>query len=219
MQTKKTRFITSTTLMLVLSGVPLLAVGTTSALAENRGDATSNVSTSTTSSEDSSVTVTHDGTKLTTTTTSSQDSSAPETHDGTKLTTAKHRVCENRHKAIDNTLSRIVSRGQNQLELFSKIADRVETYKTTKNLTVTNYDQLVATIAADKTQVTNDLAAMKVKDTIDCNSDPKGTVNLFQTQLQQEIKDLKTYKTDVKNLITAVKTAADTGTDKTTGGN
>lgn len=149
--------------------------------------------------------------------TTSQSSSA-----GTRLADARLRACQNRQSAINNILSRLVTRGTNQLDLFNTIAQRVETFKTTKNVTVSNYDQLVATLQADQTKATSDLAAMKSNGTLDCtSSDPKGMVSAFQTDLKQEISDLKAYRTDVKNLIVAVKTAVGdaSSSNGSTGGN
>ena len=126
----------------------------------------------------------------------------------TNTTVTKTKVCEKRQKAINNILSHIVTRGEDQLNLFSTIAQRVETFATNKNVTVANYDQLVATLNADKAKASSDLDNMKATDTLDCNSaDPHAVVDAFKADLQQEISDLKTYKTDVKNLIVAVKTA------------
>lgn len=129
---------------------------------------------------------------------------------GTHLADAQLKSCQNREKAITTIISRINTRGNNQLNLFSTIADRVEAFKTSKNITVTNYDQLVAKLAADKTAATNDLAAMQGANNFSCTgNDPKGMVSAFQADLKTEISDLQTYRTDVKNLIVAVKTAID----------
>lgn len=146
--------------------------------------------------------------KQTTTEKTTEESTHPEAKTDGHLTQAHLRACQNREKAVNNTTNRIITRGEKQLELFSTIAQRVETFKTTKNVTVANYDQLVATIQADHTKVANDLAAMKTHRTLDCtSSDPKGMVTAFQGDLKTEISDMKTYRTDVKNLTVAVKTA------------
>lgn len=140
----------------------------------------------------------------------------PGSQASTRLADARLKACQNRQTAVNNILSRIVARGNNQLSLFSTIADRVETFKTTKNVTVSNYDQLVAKLEADKTAATNDLAAMKTNGTFDCTgTNPKGMVDNFRADLKTEISDLQTYRTDVKNLIVAVKTAIGSSTSST----
>lgn len=167
-----------------------------------------------------------------TTMTTTGDQNTPGSQASGHLPSGRLKACQNRQKAINTILGRIVTRGDNQLQLFNTIAQRVEAFKTSKNVTVANYDQLLATLQTDQTKATNDLAAMKTNDTLDCTgSNPQGMVSAFQTDLKTEISDLKTYRTDVKNLIVAVKTAVtstsststsstpSTNTKATTGGN
>ena len=135
----------------------------------------------------------------------------------TALSGARLKACENKQSAINNILSRIVTRGENQLNLFTTIAQRVENFATTKNAKPSSYDQLVAELQISQFNVTNDLNTMKANDTFSCqNQDPKGMVTYFQTQLKQEISDLQSYKTNVKNLIVAVKTDLGTTTSSKT---
>lgn len=149
------------------------------------------------------------------------------TQPSTKVSDPMLKVCELHQRAINTIIERIITRGQNQLNLFTTITQRVETFKTSSNLTVPNYDQLVAALSADQSKAANDLSAMKANSMINCtSSDPKGVVSTFQANLKQEVSDLNTYKTDLKTLIAAVKTAAEpvanvspTTKSTTTGGN
>lgn len=124
------------------------------------------------------------------------------------LAAAQLKACQNRETAINNIMSRVDTRAQNQLTLFSTIATRVEGFYTSKGKTVSDYDQLVAAIASAKTQATNDLSTMQGNSTFSCSaSDPKGMVTAFQGYLKAEITDLQNYRTAVKNLIVAVASA------------
>ena len=209
MRIKKLGLITGTAMVIATSGLPVMALGPTYSHATVAND------------QNSSGQVADTSTNVNTSKPSSAGDSNP------KLANAHLKSCQNRQHAIDNILRRIVSRGQNQLELFTTIANRVEAFKTNKNLTVANYDQMLTTLLADHTKATNDLSTMKTTDTLDCNSpDPKGLVTAFKADLQQEISDLKTYRTDVKNLIVAVKTSIGqsttskpTSSTSTSGGN
>lgn len=141
----------------------------------------------------------------------------------TKSQAARQKACENHQKAIDNIMGRIVTRGQKQLDLFGTIADRVQAFAVTKDVPAASYSDQLAAVTAAKDAATNDLAAMKTSQTIDCTSTtPKAAVTTFQTNLKTEIGDLKTYKTAVKDLIVAVKKAlgntgaTGTGTSDTT---
>ena len=126
---------------------------------------------------------------------------------GTRLADAKLKACQNREKAINNIMTRIASRGQKQLDLFSTIATRAETFYASKGKTLSNYDALVADVTAKKA------AAQTTVDTIKSDSvsfkcdgtDPKGAAESFKTQLKSEISALKDYRTAVKNLVVGVK--------------
>ena len=124
------------------------------------------------------------------------------------LAAAQLKACQNREAAINNIMSRIDTRAQNQLTLFNTIATRVEGFYTSKGKTVSNYNQLVAAIASAKSQATTDLSTMQGGSTFTCTSnDPKGMVTAFQSSLKTEITDLQNYRTAVKNLIVAVASA------------
>lgn len=138
----------------------------------------------------------------------------------TRLADAKLKVCQNREKAITNIMTRLGDRGQKQVDLFSKIADRTEAFYVKKGKTLTNYDALVADVSAKKT------AAQTTVDTIKSTSvefkcdgsDPKGVVASFKNSLKTEIAALKAYKTSVKNLIVGVKSVQGTTSSADNGG-
>lgn len=142
---------------------------------------------------------------------------------GTKLADAKLKACQNREKAINNILARIADRGQKQLDLFTTIATRTETFYTTKGKTLSNYDALVADVTAKQTAAQTTVTSIK-SDSVSfkCDgTDPKGAITSFKTDLTSEISALKDYRTSVKNLIVGVKSVQSTTTstdNSTTGG-
>jgi hypothetical protein len=133
-----------------------------------------------------------------------------------RLTAVKLKVCQNRQKAITNIMSRIADRGQKQLDLFSTIATRVETFYTDKGKTLSNYDALVTAVNDKKAAAQTTVDTIKTDSTgFSCDSnDPKGSIATFKTALKSEIQALKDYKTAVKNLIVGVKSVQ--GTTNTT---
>jgi hypothetical protein len=140
----------------------------------------------------------------------------------TKLSAVKLKVCENRHKAISNIMGRIADRGQKQLDLFSTIATRTETFYTNKGKTLSNYDALVAAVNAKKAAAQTTVDSTKADSTgFTCDSaDPQGSISQFKTDLKSEIQALKDYKTAVKNLIVGVKSVqSTTSTDNSTEAN
>lgn len=126
-----------------------------------------------------------------------------------RLDAAKLHVCEVHQKVINNIMNRIADRGQRRLDVYSKIAERVEAFYTKKGKTVSNYDTLVADVNAKKSAAQD--AVNKVKDDkadFKCDgSDPKGAAASFKDDLKLEIKALHDYQQSIKNLIVAVKSA------------
>jgi hypothetical protein len=142
----------------------------------------------------------------------------------TRLAATKLKVCQNRQQEVTNIMTRIADRGQKQVNLFSTIATRVETFYTNKGKTLANYDALVADVATQKAAALSAVAAVKsASTTFDCTADnPKGIVDTFKAARTSEITALRAYKTAVKNLIVGVKSVQGTTTstdNKSTGSN
>lgn len=138
----------------------------------------------------------------------------------TRLADAKLKACQNREKTVTNIMARLGERGQKQIDLFSTIADRTETFYTNKGKVLTNYDALVADVATKKA------AAQATVDTVKSTSvefkcdgaDPKGVAATFKANLKAEIEAIKAYKTSMKNLIVGVKSAQGTTSSADNGG-
>ncbi len=130
-----------------------------------------------------------------------------------RLTEAKLKVCQNREAAIQKRSTQLTKLVKNMTTNFDGIAARVEKYYTNKVLpsgkTVANYDALVADITAKKN------AAKTALDKADADAaafncasdDPKAQLTQFRTDMQTVKQDLKDYRTAIKNLIVAVRTA------------
>lgn len=189
----KLGLISSALALVVVSGSAVFALP---AQASVNAQSAGNTSTSTRDTTGSSAAGTH------------QPTTTGQANGQAHLAAAQLKACQNREAAINNIMSRIDTRAQNQLTLFGTIATRVEGFYTSKGKTVSNYDQLVAAIATAKTQATTDLSTMQSSSTFSCTAnDPKGMVTAFQGNLKTEIKDLQGYRTAVKNLIVAVASA------------
>ncbi len=131
-----------------------------------------------------------------------------------RLEANKLRVCELHKTKITAITSRSITRAERQLELFTKIADRVKAFYVKKGYNVANYNDLVAAADAAKAKAQTDLDTLKNLDAFDCNSDdPKGQAEAFKLALKAVNQDLKDYRTAVKNLIVAVKSANSQATD------
>jgi hypothetical protein len=153
-----------------------------------------------------------DDSSQTTTTTENETHSGRLAQAQAHLDAAKLKSCQNREKSINNRLQNIAARGQRQMGVFDKIATRVEQFATDKNAKPANYDDLVNAVNTQKTAA--QAAVDKIKgDSVSfkCDgTDPKGSLEVFKTDLKAETSALKSYRTSVKNLIVGVKTSLKT---------
>jgi len=128
-----------------------------------------------------------------------------------RLDTSRLNVCKTKEKVITNRLDSLIKLVGTQETVFDKIAARVETFYSEKVLsagkTVSNYDSLVADIAAKKSAVDTSLATAKTNaGNFSCTADnPKGDLTQFRTDIQAVKSALKDYRTSIRNLIVAIK--------------
>lgn len=121
----------------------------------------------------------------------------------------KLKVCQQREKKVTNIMSRIGDRGQKHIDLFTKISERTQKFYADKGLSASNYDALVADVAAKKAAA--QAAVDSTKSTVvefKCDSDnPRGAAAHFKQSKADQNEALKAYKTSVKNLIVGVKSS------------
>lgn len=132
-----------------------------------------------------------------------------EQHSSAKLEGARLKACKNHERVINARMQRIAARGARHMEVFDKIAARVESFADTKGKKPANFDALLADVNAKKATAQATLDKIK-SDSVSfkCDgSDPKGVAEGFKADLKAEIAALKEYKTAVKNLIVGVKSA------------
>jgi hypothetical protein len=129
-----------------------------------------------------------------------------------KLSEAKLKACQNRERNVNSIMARIFDRGQKQLDLFTKIAERTEKFYKDSGKILANYDALVADVNAKQTAAQTAVKNIETNgNTFSCEgADPKGVVTAFKANLKNEIEALKAFKTSVKNLIVGVKSVQGT---------
>lgn len=138
-----------------------------------------------------------------------------------RMTEAKQRLegkklelCQAREQRITSTMEQMTSRGDKHYDVFTKIADRVKAFYTDKKLTVANYDALTAEVDAKAQAVEAAIASTKsVGSVFTCNNDnPKVSSAAFRDAFKAQVAALKDYRTSIKNLIVAVKSAQSNAT-------
>lgn len=132
-----------------------------------------------------------------------------------KLEDKKLEICKKRESAINKSMQNISDRRNKQLEFLNKVSERTQTFYSDKQLSLANYDALVADVNAKKAaaeQAIDTLKASTVEFKCD-GSDPKGLGEAHKAARQPVIDALKDYKQSVKNLITGVKSVAPAKTE------
>lgn len=126
-----------------------------------------------------------------------------------KLDDAKKKICEEKSGTIKTNMTNIKDVGQKREEWLTSVVDKINTFISTNNLTVENYDALVAYINTAKATFEANLQVLDTyKSQFDCSGDPKSTASDFKTALQSMKDAGKAYKDSVKALLDATKTAA-----------
>ena len=126
-----------------------------------------------------------------------------------RLDDTRKKVCETRTEKINSIVQKRSEQATKHLEVFKKISDRVQSFVTTKNLTVENYDALVATIAEKEAAAQAAIDVNKAT-TFECASaSSDNPSHLPRTTIEAVRNALKEYRTSIKNLIVNVKASAE----------
>lgn len=131
-----------------------------------------------------------------------------------KLDEKRKQTCEKRVATINRIMTNAATQGTNHLSVFDKISERVQKFYADKGLNVANYSALVAEVNAKKAAATAAIKAVQDGKTFSCDGDnPVGKIDAFNGQIRAMHQALKDYRTAIKNLIVAVKSAAETKED------
>lgn len=138
-----------------------------------------------------------------------QTTESPRERKQGRLEEAKLKTCEARIQAMSNLATRAGERGQKNLNLFTNIFTRVETFAGEKRLSVEGYDDAKNKVLAAKTTAQAAVDAVKDGFQVVCGSDnPIGQVDEFKEKLKTMHSALKDYRTTIKDFLTTVKQAA-----------
>jgi len=117
--------------------------------------------------------------------------------------------CQNREKTINNIMARVQDRAQKQSTLMARITERVQAFYSEKNMTLSNYDELVANIESKKMVAEQAMNNVRVMNgSFSCgNDDPKSVSTQFKSNAKIQNGALAEYKNAIKDLLVAVKSA------------
>ena len=127
---------------------------------------------------------------------------------GKKEKTAEQRlkICEVRKTSIDNKLSAFDNHAGQKLAQFNTIFTRVQTFKSEKQLQVTNYVALVGTATQKQTIAAESVAALKaLTASFDCSTtDPAATVAAIKAAASDTRAALQAYRQAIKDIVVAL---------------
>ncbi len=126
-----------------------------------------------------------------------------------RLTDRKLAICQNREQVMNNIMARIGDRGQKQINVINSIQEKVQNFYTDKEITVENYDALMATVTTKKQVATTAMNNVRLmKGTFSCSGEnPKGVAVQFKSQAATQSAAMKEYRDAVHALAVSIKTA------------
>jgi len=147
-----------------------------------------------------------------------------ELHKSGKSQAEKTQACENHKQGLQTKFTRITTNATNLETKIGGFLDRAQAYQSANNVTVANWDSLVAAANTAKTTADTAIANLKaLQPTVDCSTTTTvaNDVATFKAAAQAARDALHAYKTAVKDVFVALENAKDASTDTnstTTGG-
>lgn len=123
-----------------------------------------------------------------------------------KLESARKTSCEKNEAKINGILQRAAQHGEKQLGVFQKIEDRVKEFKDTKQITVENYEAVVAAVEEKEAAAVAAIEATQAT-TFECDSEStdKSFSGLVRDTVKSQRAALHDYRKSINELIHAVK--------------
>lgn len=128
-----------------------------------------------------------------------------------RLDAAKKKACENHVNTINRLMDNMNKRRQAVYDRITNVSSAVQKFVTEKQLTVSDYDSLVAEINAAKSLADTSIASQIAIPTLDCDGDhPRADVAEYKEKREASVDAMRIYRDAVKKLIEAVKSVVET---------
>lgn len=133
-----------------------------------------------------------------------------------KTAAQRQKVCVHIQKAVNNKLSAFDDHADSYLTRLNTAYTKLKDYQSTKNVTVSNWNDLLTAADDKQAAASASVDALKALGTsVDCtSSDPAGVLASIKSGAASTRYTLKDYRTSLKNIIVALAHA--NGTDDTT---
>ena len=128
-------------------------------------------------------------------------------HANTRSLAVRQKSCEARKAGLIRRMSNAVAAAQRHKDVFDKIYTKVKDFHDTKNLNVSNYDSLVASVHAAQNDAAAKVAALKgLEVTVDCTQVDSlaNSVSAFKQAVGASRDSLKDYRKALVALVSAL---------------
>lgn len=117
--------------------------------------------------------------------------------------------CQTREMAIKNIMNRVADRSQKQVELIESIEQKVQSFYSSHELQIEDYDAVMSNVEEKKMTAIKTMENVReMKSIFSCGqSDPKGDAENFKTQTASQTSAAIEYKDAVVSLAEQVKQA------------
>lgn len=128
-----------------------------------------------------------------------------------RLDAKKKSICESREGSVNKVITNVSERSQNHFDRITKIYDLTLAFYDERDLSISNYDELVANVATTKAAAETALTELKGTPKLSCDSDgPKADIQAFRNKRLDKVEAFGAYRDAVKAFIKAVKAVAET---------
>lgn len=131
----------------------------------------------------------------------------------------RQKACDAHQAELDTRIGDYAREAQNNLNVFSSIFTKVQTFYATKKLNVATYAALSATVTTQQAAAQSAVDALSLLSgtKIDCTQpDPAQQLASLKTAVDTARSALQAYRTAIKNLIVAIEGASSAQTDTST---
>ena len=123
-----------------------------------------------------------------------------------RLEGAKKRACEARQDKLNDLMSKMDTRRESVFERITKVSDAVQQFVADKELSVPEYERLIANVNAAKVLAEATATEQKAVPDLDCSGEqPRADVDDFKQKRADSIDAMKAYRDAVKALAKAVR--------------
>jgi len=123
----------------------------------------------------------------------------------------RQKTCEARKASLDKRMSRLVTQAEKHKSVFDSIYVKVKNFHDSKQLSVANYDTLTVKVDSAQANAAAKIVTLKALDIqVDCTqTNVADSVGAFRQAVSDTRDTLKTYRTALKDLISALHGASE----------